>query len=110
MNFESRGYVKWNTDTDGAFTTESFQRRVDTDDGFSSSLCQCNGKLLINVKRFEYTINGVKTNSCEIAIIHENQYGTWCDLKIYSLNEDDLMENIEKYESKLIAMWEVFSK
>ena len=110
MNFESIGYKHWDTKKDSVGTTLSYQRRIDTDDGFSLPLCACNDKVLINISPFEFNVQGLKRNSCDIGLVHENESGEWCNLKIYSLEENDLLESIEKYESKLLAMWDVFNK
>lgn len=111
MTFESIGYKHWDTKKDSVGTTTlSYQRRIDSDEGFSLPLCACNDKVLINIRSFEFNVQGLKRNSCDIGLIHENECGEWCNLEIYSLEEKDLLENIEKYEYKLLAMWEAFNK
>lgn len=108
MNLEFYGYKKWDVETEQYGTTEKYQRRVDTDEGFSSPLCQCNDRLFINIERFTCNITGSNKTSSKIDLVHENSKGEWCDIGIYSLSDEQLMSNIEQYEKKLIAMWEVF--
>ncbi len=110
MNFESRGYKHWDTRHNALGVTKYYQRRVDTDEGFDLPLCHCNEKLYINIEHSDFNINGTNHNSCEISLTHENNEGKWCDLKIYSLKEYDLLDNLDKYEAKLLAMWKVFNE
>lgn len=86
-----------------------FQKRMDNKEEFESyPLCQCNGKLLVNVEHHKYTIHGKDCESCQISLVHENQDTDWCDLRIYSLSPEKLKENLQKYELKLLDMWDVF--
>jgi len=43
-------------------------------------------------------------------MIHENKNGDWCDLKIYSIPVDKLMEDIVGYEDKIVNLWNEFAK
>lgn len=105
-----QGYKMYDDQTDDLGITYSYQRRVDTDKGFSYPLCKCNDAVYIDIKYYEYRLNQIDRKSCEISITLENGEGNWCDIKIYSLNPEDLQENIKKYEGKVLAMWEAFNK
>ena len=110
---EKHGYKLWKTETD-QFTgvTKHYQRRIDTDDieykGYP--LCACNDKLFINITHYDYTLNGVNRTSCTIELVHENKESEWCDLKVYSLSEEQIKDNLSKYEKKLLDMWKVFAE
>ena len=43
-----------------------------------------------------------------ISLVHENQHGEWCDLRIYSLSEEQIQSKLESYEDKIINLWEIF--
>lgn len=107
-----KGYKHYKTETDsiGIGNTKYYQRRVDTDEGFDYPLCQCNDRVSINIEVWNLTLNGRNDISCSMSLVHENQNGEWCDLKIYSLTEDELWNNLKSLEDKLLAMWGMFCK
>lgn len=106
---ELNGYRNWKTDTDNLGEVAHFQKRIDNKEGFENyPFCQCNDKLLVNVEHHKYTIHGKDYESCQIRLVHENQDTDWCDLRIYSLSPKKLKENLQKYELKLLDMWDVF--
>lgn len=74
-----------------------YQRKIDTD-----FVCDLNDKLHFNIKEYELPI--VNTISYTIGICAEKK-DIWYDLKIYSLNEEELMNNLEKLEKQLLTMW-----
>jgi hypothetical protein len=43
-------------------------------------------------------------------LCHENEAGEWCDLEIYSLKDEEMKENLDKLEDKMLRMWEEFNK
>lgn len=110
---KENGYKKWNTESDSLGITCHYQKRMVVGVDFDKSvpLCNCNEKLLMNIRHYKYTLqNGEKVSGCEIYLVHENKSEDWCDIKIYALSEEKLKENLVKYEKQLIAMWEAFSK
>lgn len=100
---ESNGYKMWKQEEN----TLHFQKRVDNI-YTESPVCECNEKLFINVQVFTFPINAVVHTSCEINMVHERPDDEWCDLKIYSLTEDQVKSNLKSYEGKMIKLWEVF--
>lgn len=100
---ESNGYKMWKQEEN----TLHFQKRVD-DIYPESPVCECNDKLFINIQVFKFAIHGVVHTSFEINIVHERPDDEWCDLKIYSLTEDQVKSNLKSYEDKMIKLWEVF--
>jgi hypothetical protein len=107
---ESKGYRHWKTEREFG-TTEHYQKRMDNKEGFDSPLCQCNDKLFINIKTYDFNFpNGLNQKSNSISLCHENEAGEWCDLEIYSLKDEEMKEKLDKLEDKLICMWEEFNK
>lgn len=108
---EDNGYKRWITETtEIQINTEKWQRRVDWDDDFSYPLCQCNSKLHININYFSFQIDSErKHEGYEMFICAENKDSEWCDIKIYSISPYELIDNLKKYESKLLKMWEAFN-
>lgn len=110
----ANGYKQWKVDTEhlsngGWITTEMYQKRLDTLDKFSDApLCFCNDKLLINVDYCKYHINNVTSSSYSISIVHSDSNDLWCDLKIYSVSEQDMKEQLVELEERLVSMWKVF--
>ncbi|MNQ49292.1 hypothetical protein D3C85_631990 [compost metagenome] len=103
------GYKNYQTETDSLGTVEKWQKRVDTKPEFSRyPLCHCNDKLFLNIEGYDYTIGEVKYHSYSIFLVHENKHGEWCDLKIYSISEEELVDNLKRYELQLLDMWLVF--
>ena len=110
---EQQGYKLWKTETEQFIgVTKHYQRRVDTDDieyeGYP--LCACNDRLFINITHYDFTLNGVNHTSSIVQLVHENKDGEWCDLRVYSLSEQQIKDNLSKYEKKLLDMWEVFAE
>lgn len=105
------GYKNWNNESDGFGVRSFYQKRLDNKAGFSSliPLCNLNEKLLINIEWSIFSINGIESCSYMMSLVHENQDGEWCDIRIYSLTEKQLEANIHKYEDKLIRMWKEFN-
>ena len=104
---ESKGYRMWKEDAEKSHSTMYFQKRVD-DIYTDAPVCACNDKLFINIEVWTMRYNGVHT-SCTVGMVHENQNDEWCDIKIYSLTEDQLKAKLEEYEDKVVNMWEVFN-
>ena len=100
---ESNDYKMWKQEEN----TLHFQKRVD-DIYQESPVCKCNDKLFINIQVFTFTIHGVVRTSCEMNMVHERPDDEWCDLKIYSLTEDQVKSNLKAYEDKMAKLWEVF--
>lgn len=106
---EKNGYENWNSEEEWIGRhqtfTNKYQKRVDETETFAESLlCLCNDKLFINIVETIFNENP----HYEISMAHENGYGEWCDLKIYSLSSSQIQENLVKYEQKLKKLWDVF--
>lgn len=97
---ESNGYRQYKTTE----TSTHYQKRIDTD---KYPMCNLNDKLFINVTHHKIPISKTIYESFEINLCQENQDGDWCDLKIFSLPEEKLV-NLAHYETKLLEMWNVF--
>lgn len=110
---ESKGYRQWKEEIEPAGVPSRiahFQKRMDNKEGFENyPLCNTNDKLFCNIEHHKYTIHGNEYESCQISIVHENRDEDWTDIKIYSLNPEKLSANLEKYEIKLLDMWEKFN-
>lgn len=106
------GYRMFDIVEDEWSITEKYQRRLDTDDGFSFPLCNCNDALFINIERWEIKSNNSFSGkpSSKINLVHENAKGEWCDVGIYSISDEQLLTNIKSYEAKLLVMWDLFCK
>lgn len=109
---KDNGYKMWTTEkTDFDGHVEKWQRRVDLADDFQYPLCQCNDKLHININFYSYQLNSqIKHESYEIFIVGENNDSDWYDIKIYGIKADELVDNLKKYETKLLNMWEASNK
>lgn len=106
---ESNGYKMWEEDSDEYSNSQKYQKRVDILNKYDSvPVCTCNGKLSINIDYWTMNINGINSKNCTIYMIHKNNNDEWCDLKIYSLTEEQLQGNLQSYEDKMVKLWEVF--
>lgn len=110
------GYKMWKEEKDSFSNKWQYQKRLDNKQDFDQSvpLCFCNEKLLINIIEYRFDNPSVillteHSNSFEMYICHENFEGEWCDIKIYSLRDSEIKENLTKLEDKLISMWKVFA-
>lgn len=104
---ESNNYRMWKEENNSHGSTFNFQKRVDHDYPMAP-LCQCNEKLFINIDVCKFDFSGVRQTSCTISLVHENQHGEWCDLRIYSLSDGQIQSKLGSYEDKIINLWEVF--
>jgi len=105
---ESHGYRMWKEENNSHGSTFNFQKRVDRDYPMAP-LCQCNDKLFINIDMCTLFTNSTdKHTGFTISLVHENQHGEWCDLKIYSLKEEQILSKLGSYEDKIINLWEIF--
>lgn len=102
------GYKMWNEKVDSIGVVQNYQKRVDSQYP-DVPLCSTNEKLFINITHYSYHLpDGRSFEGFEIYLVHENKSGIWCDLKIYSLSEQRLVDNLHRLEDNLIGMWEVF--
>jgi hypothetical protein len=69
-----------------------------------------NDKLFINIDVWTMKYDGRDHTSCTVNMVHERPDDEWCDLKIYSLTEDQVKNNLKSYEDKMVKLWEVFYK
>ena len=107
---EQAGYKLWKTDSDQYGFTQRWQARLDTQDWFDYPVCQFNDKLFINVELYDFDVNGVYSQSASIYLVHENEAGEWCDIKIYSLTWNELESKLQSLEKKLLNMWAEFNQ
>lgn len=105
---ESNGYKMWKEDNEHSHHTMYFQKRID-ELYPDTPICKCNDKLFINIDVWTMKLVGVNT-SCTINMVHERPDDEWCDLKIYSLTEEQIQSNLQSYEDKMVKLWEVFYK
>jgi len=80
----------------------SFQKRID--DGLHH-LCECNDKLFMNIRIFDFTINGRNHRSIEMSMCHENSDNQWFDLKVYGINPEKFVEYYQTGFDKLVSAW-----
>jgi len=105
---ESNNYRMWKEEHNSHGSTFNFQKRVDRDYPMTP-VCNLNEKLFINIDMYTMFTNSTeKHTSFIISLAHENQQGEWCDLKIYSLKEEQIQGKLESYEDKIINLWEIF--
>lgn len=109
---KTNGYKNWSTEETEFCVKESYQKRMDSLSDYEGlyPVCCLNDKLCINIKHHSYTLpnNPKPYDGYEMYLVHENQDGDWCDLKIYSLTEEKLKANLATYEKQLLDMWKVF--
>ena len=102
------GYKMWKEKVDSIGVVQHYQKRVDPQYP-DVPLCSTNEKLFINITHYSYYLpDGRSSEGFELYLVHERPDERWCDLKIYSISEQDLLDNLEKYEHTLISMWKVF--
>ena len=105
---EASGYRMWKEDTEKSHSTVYFQKRVDRDYPMAP-VCNLNDKLFINVDMCTLFTNSTDRHTgFTISLVHENQQGEWCDLRIYSLSEEQIRSKLVSYEDKIINLWEIF--
>ena len=110
MNLESKGYKLYKTEEFmNSGTSQFYQRKVDTS-GLRIPLCNLNEALFLNITKYDYYVTSDFHLSYEISLTHENQFGAWCDLKIYSISDKMLEDNLAHYENQLLRMWKEFNK
>lgn len=107
----SKGYACWDTKyqefQNVEMMTQKLQRRVDKVYNLLH-VCNCNDKLFVNVDIIQSSIHGNLSISAEVHLCQENKQGEWCNLKIYILKPEDIYSNLEKYEQKILKLWDVF--
>lgn len=107
---KQNGYKMWEEKDDylgdKRFVSRKYQKRVDhLPEWEGVLLCLCNDKLSLNISESRI---GEFSASYSISMTHENGYGEWCGLKIYSLSARQLKEGLLDYECKLKKLWDVF--
>jgi len=86
-----------------------WQKRMDTLELWKDyPLCECNDKLFLNINYFTHISGWVVYESYAMFLTHENPKGEWCNLEIYSLSPQQIIDNIAAYEATLMQMWELF--
>ena len=105
---ELNSYKMWREKHNSHGSTFNFQKRVDRDYPMAP-LCKLNEKLFINIDMCALFTNSTdKHTGFTISLVHENQHGEWCDLRIYSLSEEQIQSKLGYYEDKIINLWEIF--
>jgi len=101
------GYLIWNSKEDVDYTKKEFQKRVKDSEGYP--LCLHNENLRINLTYYSMQfVNGGVSEGFEIYVVHERKGEEWCDFKIYSLTEDQILNKLAAYEHTLLEAWKVF--
>lgn len=87
-----------------------YQKRVDVFEDYEHyPLCQCNNKLFINILEAATTnlISGVVSSSYEIELCAENNQQLWYQFKIYSIDSEDIQNNLNLYEKDILDFWKL---
>lgn len=77
-------------------------------DGKEVQECVCNEnqpQINIYFQSFQYPTSDEFHESYVIEVTQENQLG-WVTLKYYGISEDDIIEELQKYEQSLMNAWE----
>ncbi len=101
------GYKLWNEEDKYKGCVLQFQKRVDSLYP-DAPLCNLNEKLFINVVVHILHHSSNTWTSCSVELVHENSREEWCDFKVYSLTDEQILSNLSAYEDKLIKLWGVF--
>lgn len=102
------GYAVWKEQENSFFNKKFYQKTVRRDD---IPLCKCNDALFLNVEEFTdfYELSASEGRTFGIFLTHQNNQGEWCNLKIYGLSEEEIENNLDNLEEKLLNMWKVFN-
>lgn len=106
---KKKGYTLWNSEGKniGNFRLEGhkLQKRVDILPEYTGvPLCKLNDKLSINI-----SLDSLNSKvGWSIGICAEGNSNEWCDIKIYALDIDKLVQ-LEHYEKRVISMWKSFN-
>ena len=76
-------------------------------------LCLCNDKVCVNLdySRLTFRNSGyepITSESFQLSLCHERPNDEWCDLKIYSLTEEQIVSKLQKYEQDILVIWKLF--
>lgn len=96
---EQRGYRYYEDDFTGRY---SYFKRSN-----SPVYCNCNEKpVKFEIRYYPKIGNNIKYEQCEIRIIAETNVGDWVDLAFYSINVQDLLDDLTDFEYRLQRAWE----
>jgi len=102
------GYRMWKEKVDSIGVVQNYQKRVDSQYP-NAPLCSSNEKLFINITYYSYHLpDGGMSEGFEVYLAHGIESDIWCNLKIYSVSEQQIVDDLYQLEGKLIKMWEVF--
>lgn len=101
---ENKGYKLWQTDKDEFGETNKFAKTLKD---FQPS-CESNNHVSLHITHSIWHNGGLEHTSFEINLAHERNGGEWCNFDIYALTEEQLKENLSKYESNLLELWTLF--
>ena|SRR5690554_446576 len=105
---EDNGYPMWKERVDSIGVVQNYQKRVDSQYP-NAPLCSSNEKLFVNITYYSYHLpDGRASEGFELSLVHGVENGTWCDLKIYPVSDQQIVNGLRQFEDKLIEMWEVF--
>jgi len=102
------GYRMWKEKVDSIGVVQNYQKRVDSQYP-NAPLCSSNEKLFINITYYSYHLPDNRvTEGFEIYLVHGIESDIWCDLKIYPISEQQMVNGLRQFEDKLIEMWKIF--
>lgn len=101
---ESKGYKLWQSDKDKFGETNKYFKTIKD---FQPS-CESNSNVSLNITHSIWHNGSLEHTYFEINLVHERKGSEWCNFNIYSLTEEQLKENIVKYESSLLELWTLF--
>ena len=110
---ENNGYKFWKETKESDCVKMQFQKRILKAEELGVPLCLCNDKVFVNIDHFSMVFHHqghdpVSSSSFEISLCHERPNGEWCDFKIYSLTEEQIVSKLQKYEQDILAIWKLF--
>ena len=108
---EGKGYKLWKTDKDEFGETNKYSKTLKD---FQPS-CELNEHVSLHITHSIWRGNDINVGSrnhqhtsVEISLVHERKGNEWCNFDIYALTEEQLMENLDKYENNLLELWTLF--
>lgn len=109
---EENGYYMWEEKRELGYHRMRFQKRIWNAEKLGIPLCVCNDKVFVNLDYSHFTFHNsggpVSSKSFQISVCHERPDGEWCDFKIYSLTEEQIVNGLQKYEQDILSTWKLF--
>lgn len=104
---EGKGYKLWDSDKNHFGETNRFCKTLY--DFYPN--CECNDHVSVHINQTTWFMgNGreIEHTGVEINLAHKRQGGEWCNFDIHALTVEQLVKNIDKYESDLLELWTLF--